>query len=97
MDATNIIKKPVITEKTLIEASHGEYTFEVASGSTKGQITSAVKELFGVDVKQMKTKIIKGRTRRNLKKRLKVGLSPIKKVVIRVGKEQKIDIFEAKQ
>lgn len=96
MENTRIIVKPILTEKSLSEAERGEYTFEVAKEANKYQIAGAVKELFKVDVMSVKTRISKGRTRRVLKNRKRATITPFKKATVKVGKEQKIDMFEVK-
>ncbi|HSX58079.1 MAG TPA: 50S ribosomal protein L23 [Candidatus Saccharimonadales bacterium] len=94
LNATKIVLKPVITEKALLDASKGEYTFEVYKTANKDQIAKAVSELFKVDVKQVKTRIVKNRTRRVMRHREETKLSSFKKATVKIGKEQKIDIFE---
>jgi large subunit ribosomal protein L23 len=96
MESSQVILKPVMTEKSFIDAAKGEYTFFVNPTASKKEIARAVKELFKVDVKGVKTLIIKGRSKRVFKRRERTKVSPIKKAVVRVGKEQKIDIFEIK-
>jgi ribosomal protein L23 len=46
--AHEIIKRPVITEKSTMDAALGKYTFEVAVGATKTQVRKAVELLFDV-------------------------------------------------
>ena len=48
---TDILISPVETEKTVANA--GKYTFVVHAESTKPQIASAVKNFYGVDVKNV--------------------------------------------
>mgnify|MGYP001581028036 CR=1 FL=1 len=95
--SSKIIRKPVITEKSLRDAASGEYTFEVAKTANKIQIAKAVAELFKVDVKRVKTNILKNRSKRVLRTKQKAILPAIKKAMVKVGKEQKIDIFEVKK
>ena len=95
--ASKIIKRPIITEKSLLDAASGEYTFEVARTANKIEIALAVAELFNVDVKRVKTSIVKNRSKRVLRTRQKAVLPAIKKAMVKVGKEQKIDIFEVKK
>lgn len=96
MESSRVIIKPVLTEKSLIDASRGEYTFAVDINATKKDVELAVKDLFKVDVLRVKTRITKGRSKRVFRKRTKTTLGPIKKATVKVGKEQKIDIFEVK-
>lgn len=97
MEPTRVIRKPVLTEKSLLEAASGVYTFEVDSAANKAEIAQAVAELFKVDVKKVKTRILKNKTKRVLRTRQKTTVSSVKKATVRVGKEQKIDIFEVKK
>lgn len=96
MENVRAVIKPVLTEKSLVDASHGDYTFVVSNNATKKDIELAIKDLFKVDVVSVKTRTIKGRSRRVFRKRTRTTLGPIKKATVKVGKEQKIDIFEAK-
>jgi len=96
METAKVIHKPLLTEKSLTDAAKGDYSFVVDRRATKGEIKKAVKEKFSVDVKSVKTRTIKGRTRRIFRRREKTQLGPTKTATVRVGKEQKIDIFEVK-
>ena len=60
----DVIRKPVITEKATMASEAGAVVFEVAIGSNKPQIKSAVESLFGVKVKAVNTTITKGKTKR---------------------------------
>ena len=44
----DIIRKPVITEKTMTAMAENKYTFIVHINSNKSQIKRAVEEVFGV-------------------------------------------------
>ncbi|KUF12532.1 50S ribosomal protein L23 [Pseudoponticoccus marisrubri] len=60
----DVIRKPVITEKSTMASEHGAVVFEVAIDAAKPQIKEAVEELFGVKVKAVNTSITKGKTKR---------------------------------
>ena len=60
----DIIKAPVITEKSVNEISDGKYTFKVAVDAKKPEIASAVEQLFGVEVAKVNTINVRGRLRR---------------------------------
>lgn len=60
----DVIRKPVITEKTTMASEHGAVVFEVAIDAAKPQIKEAVEALFGVKVKAVNTTITKGKTKR---------------------------------
>ena len=46
MMASDIILKPIITEKSMAQVPNKKYTFKVASDANKIQIKAAVEELF---------------------------------------------------
>ena len=96
METAKVILRPLMTEKSLVDAAKGDYSFIVDKKATKGEIKKAVKERFSVDVLSVKTRLVKGRTRRVFRRREKTILGPRKTATVRVGKEQKIDIFEVK-
>ena len=60
----DVIRKPIITEKTTMASENGAVVFEVAIDSTKPQIKDAVEGLFGVKVKAVNTTITKGKVKR---------------------------------
>jgi len=60
----DVIRKPIITEKSTMASEHGAVVFEVAMDSTKPQIKEAVEGLFGVKVKAVNTTISKGKVKR---------------------------------
>jgi large subunit ribosomal protein L23 len=52
----DIIKKPLITEKSMLATSLGQYTFEVVKNATKIEIAQAVELIFpGRKVKKVRT------------------------------------------
>jgi large subunit ribosomal protein L23 len=60
----DIIRKPIVTEKTTMASEAGAVVFEVAIDSNKPSIKEAVESLFGVKVKAVNTTIIKGKAKR---------------------------------
>jgi large subunit ribosomal protein L23 len=60
----DVIRKPLITEKSTMASENGAVVFEVAIDANKPQIKQAVEELFGVKVKAVNTTITKGKTKR---------------------------------
>jgi len=97
METTDILIKPVVSEKSMNYAGIGKYTFVVVDWANKYQIKKAVEEQFKVDVVKVTTITIKGRTRKVGKRRLKAKLSDLKKAVVTLAEGQKIDIFEIKE
>ena len=60
----DVIRKPIVTEKTTMASENGAVVFEVAIDSSKPQIKEAVEALFGVKVKAVNTSITKGKVKR---------------------------------
>ena len=63
MDARDIIKRPIVTEKSTDLMAESKYTFEVDIRATKLQIKAAVEEIFGVKVQKVNTSRVKGKLR----------------------------------
>lgn len=56
MTAYDIIKRPVITEKSeMLRREYNKYTFEVNTKANKIQIRKAVEEIFNVKVESVST------------------------------------------
>ena len=60
----DVIRKPIITDKTTMASENGAVVFEVAIDSNKPSIKEAVENLFGVKVKAVNTTITKGKSKR---------------------------------
>lgn len=59
-----LLKKPLVTEKTTRMAEQGNWlAFEVETSATKPAIKAAVQALYGVDVLRVNTLILKGKRR----------------------------------
>ena len=60
----DIIRTPLVTEKSTMASENGAVVFEVSIDSNKPQIKEAVEALFGVKVKAVNTSITKGKQKR---------------------------------
>lgn len=60
----DVIRKPIITEKSTLASEAGAVVFEVAIEANKPQIKEAIETLFGVKVKAVNTTITKGKVKR---------------------------------
>jgi large subunit ribosomal protein L23 len=85
---------PVISEKSMNEASKGRYTFKVLSQASKTEIKKEIEEKFKVNVVSMSTMNVKGRSSRAGKRRTEITLSPFKKAIAMLKTGQKIAIFD---
>ncbi|MCL6476835.1 MAG: 50S ribosomal protein L23 [Peptococcaceae bacterium] len=88
----DIIKKPLITEKSMDLVGENKYTFIVDLNSNKIEIRKAVEELFKVKVEKVHTIRYKGRMKRV---RGRMGRTPdYKKAIVTLKAGDKIEIFE---
>ena len=94
METNKVIKKPILTEKSLQEATRGKYTFEVGLKANKKEIAQAVKEAFSVDTTAVRTRIMKGRRVRIRGTKLTRAASKFKKATVKIAAGQKIPAFE---
>ena len=60
----DVIRKPIITEKSTMASEQNAVVFEVAIDTTKPKIKEAVETLFGVKVKAVNTTVTKGKTKK---------------------------------
>ena len=90
-----VIKKPVITEKSLeLANSDNVYTFEVAKGVNKNQVKEAVERLYGVEVVDVNSVTRQPENKRTGRKRLAATTAKVKKAFVRLKKGQVIEIFD---
>ena len=86
----DVIRKPIITEKSTMASESGAVVFEVAMDSTKPQIKEAVEGLFGVKVKAVNTILRKGKVKRF--RGITGKQSDVKKAVVTLVDGQSIDV-----
>lgn len=64
MDVRDVIKRPVITERSMDMTADKKYTFEVDVKANKTQIKDAVESIFGVKVAKVNVANYKGKFKR---------------------------------
>lgn len=62
--AYDIIKRPIITEKSMAQGDIKRYTFEVAKDANKIEIAKAVEEIFKVKVAKVRTITVPSKNKR---------------------------------
>ena len=94
--ASQIVLRPVISEKSMDETQRGKYTFAVHYDANKLQIKAAVEELFKVTVVDVNvlTTQAKEKSRNRKRGRIQGWTSPWKKAVVTVRAGDKIEFFE---
>lgn len=89
-----ILKRPIITEKSMRLAQGGLYTFEVSNEATKPIVAKEVAARFSVKVLKVKMINIKGKSKQQRKVRKVYQTQGYKKAMVQVKKGDKIAIFE---
>ncbi|MBM3631699.1 MAG: 50S ribosomal protein L23 [Alphaproteobacteria bacterium] len=85
-----VIKRPIVTEKSTLGREKGQYFFIVESWATKFFIKTAVEKIFNVKVKSVNTSTLKGKTLR-FKGRSGVR-SDVKKAMVSLQDGYSIDL-----
>ena len=92
--AYDIIKKPVLTEKSYDQFPARTYTFEVEKTANKIEIKKAVEEIFGVEVESVHTINRDGKVRRQGNNTGRTSSS--KKAYVKLKKDSKgIEFFDS--
>lgn len=92
MNISQVILKPVLTEKSVRGASTNKYTFIVHREATKVDVKIAIKELYGVNAEKVNVlrrlpKYRWGRRRKPMQKR-----DETRKAIITLKKGEKLDL-----
>ena len=95
MDPSQVIIRPVVSEKTYVLAEAGKYTFRVHERSNKTQVRQAIEEIFGVRVTGVRTAWVKPKPKRR-------GYSTgtrrrWKKAIVTLHPEDSIELFEGQE
>lgn len=93
MHVYDVIKRPVLSEKSSIQADElNRYTFEVDPRATKVEIADAVARVFGVNVISVNVMNVRGKRRRVGRTE---GTTPAwKKAVVTLAPGESISYFE---
>lgn len=89
-----MLKRPILTEKSMNLAKNGLYTFEVDKNDTKPVIAKLVSEKFKVDVIKVSTLNIKGKVKSQKMVRKNYQKPSFKKAIVQLKNGQKLPIFE---
>ncbi|MCI6108258.1 MAG: 50S ribosomal protein L23 [bacterium] len=85
-----IIKAPVITEKSMADKENGKYTFKVDPRANKIEIKNAIEKIFNVKVTSIRTLNVKPKKRRVGRY---TGLTNrTKKAIVTLAEGQTIDL-----
>ena len=96
LQSSEIILRPVISEKSMDETQRGKYTFRVHSAANKHQVKAAIEDLFKVDVVTINVSMTqpKEKSRNRGRTRVEGWTSKWKRAVVTLAAGQKIEFFE---
>lgn len=91
MDVSQVIIRPVVSEKSYVLSAADKYTFRVHPNAHKTQIRQAVQELFDVHVLDVRTISVKSKPKRraNISGRTRTW----KKAIVQIKPGESIPIF----
>jgi large subunit ribosomal protein L23 len=92
MHLYEVLRRPLITEKSTALQAQNKYAFEIAGGANKPMIKQAVEKAFKVSVTGVNVVTMRGKTRRMGRRLIKT--SPWKKAVVTLKPGDKIEFFE---
>jgi large subunit ribosomal protein L23 len=92
MDASQVIIRPVVSEKSYVLATADKYTFRVHRDANKTQIRQAIEQLFNVGVLEVRTSKVRSKPKR--RGYTSGRTREWKKAVVQVREGDSIPIFQ---
>ena len=89
-DAHDVIRAPIITEKSTLVSEHNQVIFKVARDASKPEIKAAIERLFNVKVKAVNTQVRKGK--KKTFKNIRALLSDTKRAIVTLEEGHSIDV-----
>ena len=92
MHLYEVLRRPLITEKSTALQAQNKYAFEIADRANKLMIRQAVEKAFKVKVTGVNVVTMRGKTRRMGRRIIKT--EPWKKAIVTLKPGDKIEFFE---
>ena len=93
MNVYDVLRRPIVTEKTTLLGEQGQYVFEVSRDANKTMVKDAVEKRFGVTVLSVNVMRMPGKTRRFGRHVTKT--SWWKKAVVTLAPGQSIEVYKS--
>jgi len=93
-DARDVIRRPVVSEKSYGLLEDHVYTFEVANSASKPEIRDAVEAIFDVTVKKVNTLNRDGKRKRNRRTMSYSSRPDVKRAYVNLVEGDSIELFE---
>ncbi|MDA1010756.1 MAG: 50S ribosomal protein L23 [Chloroflexi bacterium] len=94
MHSYEVLRRPVVTEKSTALSAQRKYVFEVALGANKPQIKEAIEVAFDVTVEAVNTTIVRGARKKNRAGRTTGEAPRWKKAIVTLAPGSAIEFFE---
>ncbi len=94
-DATSILRRPIISEKSYGLMDRNTYVFVVDPRATKIDVRTAVEQAFGVKVAKVNTLNRKGKAVHDRRRNTTSRRPNTKRAVVTLQPGHKIDLFES--
>ena len=95
MHPLEILRRPIITEKSTLLQEMGQYVFHVVPRANKMQIKEAVEKAFGVKVQHVNTLTVPEKRRRSRQRGgTEVRSKSWKKAIVTLNRGERIEFFE---
>lgn len=101
MHLYDVLKRPLLTEKTTFQRDLRQYSFEIDTRANKAQVKQAIEEIFNVTVIAVQVVNVPAKRRRYVRSRQvgkkakqSVRHSGWKKAIVKLAANQKLDLFE---
>ncbi len=92
MNASKVLVRPLVTEKSTLLNERAKYVFEIAAGVSKKDVAKAVAKTFNVTVTAVNTMNVRGKSKRFGRRVSK--LPDFRKAVVSLKPGDKIQLFE---
>lgn len=92
MNMYQVLKRPILTEKSDYQRDESQYVFEVDRQANKHQIKEAVETIFDVEVKAVNTMVMKPK-RRRLGRKIITTRPAWKRAVVTLAAGERIQEF----
>ncbi len=90
--AYGVVEEPIVTEKSHMLATQGQYVFRVANDATKARVKKVITDLYKVDVQDVR--LLNVKPKRRTVKYDRGYQKQYKKAIVTIAKGQHIAVFE---
>ena len=94
-ESRQVVVRPVVTEKSVVQTSGSQYTFDVDTHASKHNIKQAIEHIFKVKVLRVNTVTVHGKRKRDVRRRTMratVQRPDRKKAIVTLREGDKIEL-----